>query len=421
MQQRPKLFVIGDSVTVTTGFGSVTRNLCKHFEKAWEIHMLAVNYYGDPHPLQAKYQLYVPAIGNDIYGMNRIASLLPAIQPDVIFIVNDAWITTEYVQRIRKLSPNVPIIAYIPVDAEHMPRQYVEPLNQCDFVVAYTHFGLNELKKSGLTTNSAVIYHGIDITDFKPVEQKVARKETGIPDEWYVVTNVARNQSRKRLDLAFYYFAEWVKRTNKPEHVKLYYHGAVNDIGWGLEDLAQYWGIDNRLIITSRDMTPANMLPVEKLKYVYASSDVFFTTCASEGWNLPLAEAMACKVPALVPRDSAMAEWPNDTVEYMELLEDYVNVNIQGVNTIMHVPSLASFIDRMEYLYHNPEYRKQKAMDGYLHITQPSFKWSTIAQQFHTLFIKAVQSVKEKQANVNKDVRTIVNEKKRLQEYKIGS
>jgi len=52
---------------------------------------------------------------------------------------------------------------------------------------------------------------------------------------------------------------------------------------WDIEDLAQEFGIDDRLILTSRQMTMNSMLPTEKLKYVYNSADIFSTVCASEG------------------------------------------------------------------------------------------------------------------------------------------
>lgn len=90
-------------------------------------------------------------------------------------------------------------------------------------------------------------------------------------------------QPRKRLDLGIYYFSEWVKRTNKPDNVKLYYHGALNDMGYDMLDLAKYWGVDERFIITSRDMNMNTMLPLDKLKLVYNSADVFWKPCASEG------------------------------------------------------------------------------------------------------------------------------------------
>jgi glycosyltransferase involved in cell wall biosynthesis len=229
---------------------------------------------------------------------------------------------------------------------------------------------------------------------FHFLPQKTARKETSFPDDWYVTAMVNRNQPRKRLDLGIYFFSEWVKRTNKPDTVKLYYHGALQDMGIDILDYAQYCGIDNRMIVTSHNMTLNSMLPADKLKFVYNSADVYFTPCTSEGWSLTLHEAMACAIPCIVPNSSAMAEWPKGAVEYIDIVPNLPTVNTGMVNTIMDTPSLDSFIEKAELLYNNPQYRKDLGFKGFKRATESRFKWSTIATQFEAIFDQLVKGKK---------------------------
>lgn len=97
---------------------------------------------------------------------------------------------------------------------------------------------------------------------------------------------------------------------------------------------------------------------------------------------------MACAVPCIVPRASALAEWPKDGVAYMDLLQGYPNVNPGGVNTVMDTPKIESFIDQMDHIYTDEAYRKELGVKGYKVATKSKFNWKNIADQFHAVFEK---------------------------------
>ena len=50
---KKKLFIIADA-GVDTGFAQVTHNLVEHLADKWDIHIMGINYWGDPHPIQSK-------------------------------------------------------------------------------------------------------------------------------------------------------------------------------------------------------------------------------------------------------------------------------------------------------------------------------------------------------------------------------
>lgn len=279
-----RILLIGDFACFT-GFARVLENIAVHLKKKYEIDVLALNYHGDPHPLQKQFNIYPATLGGDLYGISRVAPIVNAFDYKLVFIINDIWIASEYIREIRtKCKKNVPIVTYTPVDAPHLKPEFIAPLNAgTQHSIYYTEFGRNEAILGGLTVPSSVIPHGIDQSVFHMVPQKLAREESGVPLDSFCMLMVDRNQPRKLLDLGLCFFAEWVKRTNKPDNVKIYYHGALRDQGADLEDVASDLGIGDRLIITSRQMTMSSMLPADKLKIVYSSADVFWKPCANEG------------------------------------------------------------------------------------------------------------------------------------------
>lgn len=384
----PRMLYVGD-FPVQTGFGVVSSNLIKVFKTLYDVHVLGVNYYGDYDPLIEGLKVY-PASGggSDIWGKERFAEMLAKVQPDVVFVLNDPWIGRDYAQvieEVKKLNPGLKVkfIIYTPIDAENIKQDFVDGLRTYDKVITYTEFGRRELteRKSPLT-DVAVIPHGVDTKAFFPVARKEDIKKSmnlGVDD--YIVLCLQRNQPRKRIDLTMYYFAEWVKRYNLPKSVRFYYHGALQDFGIDILQWAEYLGIEDRLAISSPHIRPDAGLTVQQLNMVYNVADVFFTTTAAEGWCLPVAEAMAVKCPVIIPRHSALAEWPAGNAEYMECYP-IPSLTDRGLNTIHHITEKESAINALHSLYTDREKRLKLGQDGYNHIKSSQFDWSVIANQF---------------------------------------
>lgn len=389
---------MGDSPTRSTGFGVVVENIITRLSDAWEVSILGINYYGDPHTYQSKWKIYVPSIGGDVYGFQRLPEVVSIEKPDLIFIVNDPWIVVRYLDVLQKHKITTPVIVYTPVDSPHVKEAYVKPMNAAAHVITYTQFGLDELRKSGLTADASVIPHGVDKEYFYPVPQNEARQllfaGTSLEKrDPFVVLYCSRNQPRKRVDLFIYIMARWLK-TYPHDDVYFHYHGAPKrDTGWDVDALTAYWAreynldLSERLILTSRNLTPSSVLPKDKLKYVYSAADVYFHVCANEGWGLPIAEAMACGIPTVVPQYSALAEWPKGAVTYVPV-DEHPWANPSDVDTIHRFVDVDHAVETLEMMYQDPAYRKRMGHVAHEHMQQPMFSWDTIAHQFETIFTK---------------------------------
>jgi glycosyltransferase involved in cell wall biosynthesis len=395
MEHMRKLLAIGD-YPVNTGFGIVMQNILGGLTD-YDIAVIGINYRGDPHPLQNKHRIYMT--GTDVYGFGRLKELVEKEQPDLIFVLNDIWVTCEYVRRIRSFNKDIPIVVYTPIDSENIQPDFSMPhMDENVTLVTYTNWGKEQIKLSGFTKPIHVVPHGIDREHFTPMAKGEARKLTyvGSPlekDNPFVVLYVARNAPRKRVDLAIFTIAEWIKKYNRKD-VFFHYHGATKDVGYNVEQLAHYYGIGDRLVLTSKNLDPSVGIPLDKLKYLYNAADVYFHACANGGWELPIAEAMSCKVPCIVPEYSALSEWPRGGVHYIPVDRRAPWHNPQNVNTTHYFYHVDPAIEALEYCYQNPSYRKELAQKGYDIITKKEFLWKTIVGQFQELFQSAKPTLK---------------------------
>lgn len=391
-----KMLFVGD-FPVQTGFGVVAANLIKTFRQQFEVHVLAVNFYGDYSPALDGLRVYpASGSGSDIWGKGRLVELMAKIQPDVVFVLNDPWIAMDYASIFMKYKAEstrpvkAKFVVYTPIDAENVKQDFVEGLRAYDAVITYTDFGRQQLMdrvdKEGVQQgldNVFVLPHGVDTSVFHqlPMPKADLRESMNLAADDYIVLCLQRNQPRKRIDLTLFYFAEWVKRYNLPNSVKMYYHGALQDFGIDIMQWVEYLGIEDRFAISSPNIRPDMGLPPQQLNMVYNVADVFFTTTAAEGWCLPAAEAMAVGIPAILPKHSALAEWPQGNAEYMDIYP-WPSLTDRGLNTIHHVTEMESAIAALHKMYTDVEYRKQLGKQSQAHMNQDCFKWPVIANQF---------------------------------------
>src|SRR6185369_4451228 len=204
---------------------------------------------------------------------------------------------------------------------------------------------------------------------------------------WFIVGCANRNQPRKRIDLALQYFAAWAQ--DKPSNVKFYYHGAIQDMGWNILQLADYYGIADRLIVTSNDITAANGVPRSFLKNIYSSFNIHVSTSMGECWGLTQMESMACRVPNIVPEWSGLSEWARGGVAYVPCTSTHVHTG--GLNTVGGIVDKDMFIAELEHMYQDATYRDTVAKAGYDLVRQDKYQWRTVAQQFDTVFMKTLR------------------------------
>jgi len=265
-----------------------------------------MNYFGTtglpeteyPYPI---YSAYHPWDGGDT--VTRLPLLIDRLKPDVVVFLNDPWNIPgyqHYYEQIREGGHRPLFIAWLAVDSRN---QKAEHLNRLDHVVVWSQFAVDELRKGGYSGPISVIPLGVNGELFRPLDRADCRAKIcpQLSPDAYIVGYVGRNQPRKRIDLLIEYFAEWVhSRPDQHENTHLLLHlSPTGEMGCDVESLAKWYGVGKRVLVSravTGQITDSSLLPL-----IYGAMDVFMTTSQAEGFCLPVLEAMACRIPCIVP------------------------------------------------------------------------------------------------------------------------
>ena len=381
-----RILYAGD-VGVETGFGRVAQYLIPALAKEHEVHALAVNWHGDPSPMQQYCQMY-PAMahGTDPFGSHRIAELVQTIKPDLVFIINDIWVAISLYDRIEPLKEKQEFktCVYTPIDSYGLFPELLPAVDKWDKLITYTEFAKKEIELMGYTKPVGVVGHGTDFTKFFPMDKKECRKALGVPEDVFIVFNGNRNQPRKRIDLTIKAFVEFA--LDKPD-ARLWLNMGKKDMGWDIVPLfkrvARDMGYDStgKLILTSPHFSTSNCLPVEQLNQVYNAADVGINTCLGEGWGLVATEHAATGVAQVVP----------DHTSLKEIFDGVRRISIESWETDRNYglergqPSPGDLANILDYYYHNREELQMAGEWCYERMQHAPFTWPYIQKQMLAL------------------------------------
>src|SRR5262245_40689869 len=125
-ERKRRVLFVGDAV-VSSGFSRCTHAACDALHEAgWDVHVLGLNYYGDPHP-HSHLSIY-PCMqpldhGRDVFGVSRLPFLIARLNPDVVVLLNDPWNVPAYLQQIKHDLPRgfefPAVVGWLAVDADN--------------------------------------------------------------------------------------------------------------------------------------------------------------------------------------------------------------------------------------------------------------------------------------------------------------
>jgi glycosyltransferase involved in cell wall biosynthesis/GR25 family glycosyltransferase involved in LPS biosynthesis len=366
-----------------TGFGRVAEYLLPALAEKHDVHVLAVNWHGDPSPLQKCCKMY-PAMahGTDPFGSHRIGELLQAIKPDLVWVTNDIWCAINLWEAAKPFQESLGFkwFVYTPIDSYGIFPELLPAIEQWDGIATYTHFGAEEIRKIGYKDKIRIIGHGTDFSKFFPLDPSACRKELGVPDDIFIVFNGNRNQPRKRIDLTIKGFIKFAK--DKPD-ARLWLNMGKKDMGWDLVPLfkrvARDEGYDatGKLILTSPHFSTDNCLPIEQLNKVYNAVDIGVNTCIGEGWGLVNTEHAATGVAQLVP----------DHTSLKEIFDGVPRIACHGSETDRNyglerpLPEPDSMAVLLDHYYHDRASLKQAGHWCYHRMHEEPFTWPFIQKQ----------------------------------------
>lgn len=237
----------------------------------------------------------IPYHVRNYFGGNARAGL--------VFTLLDVWVLDT------KMCSQLNVASWCPVD--HQPlqpnvRQYFAESGAIP--IAMARFGQEQLADF----DPLYVPHAVDPKVYRPVDRMQARQAAGFDEDDFVVGMVAANKgnpSRKHFVAALQAFAEFARDR---ENAKLYLHTDVEG-GWSM-------GVDLLALIDALEIPEHKVrrpdpyaihfhpFAAELMAAVYSGMDVLLSPSAGEGFGIPVMEAHACGVPAIVTDFSAQSE-----------------------------------------------------------------------------------------------------------------
>lgn len=311
-----------------TGFATVSRNLVKHWKSHFgenlKLDICAVNYFGEDYfegdnirVISAKNK----DVAKDDFGRYVFMRSLKDGDYDLIFILQDLGVIVPCIRFLKEIQNEKRVagrtvfksILYFPVDFYLTPN-LGKDLEFFDYLATYTEYGKSQVLrlKPNVTKKLHVIPHGNDMNDFYPMaqdEKKAFREEYfGKNADKFIITNINRNQSRKDIPTTIFGFLEYWEEYDQSAF--LYLHMNPKDpMGWNLRSILAQTPLREGVHFQLPTEEDANKgASVERINKIYNASDVFLSTATGGGWELSVTEAMACKVPTIIPNHTSLGE-----------------------------------------------------------------------------------------------------------------
>lgn len=283
------------NIAVATGRGLA--------ELGYEVKAVGLGYKGEEHD----FPMSIIPCKNFTESLAMTQNLANMWGIDILLAIMDLPVHERYLSSISDRG-DTKYVGIAPIEGDPLCMSDALTLSQMDKAFIISKFGTQEARRA----NVDAIYFPVAINSDAwkiPTEEErnSMRAALGFEDDEFVFLVVAYNQERKLLSRAVEMFADFVyeqddieellsiDRDLKPvNNAKLVLVTVEHSqIGWKLRDLAQEFGISDRLIIYERGMSHS------RLWGIYAASDAFLLTSKAEGLGMILLESMAVGLPTV--------------------------------------------------------------------------------------------------------------------------
>lgn len=381
------LLWIGDAAC-GSGFGRASHHILQRcYQDFDKVTVLGINYRGFPH--KYPYEIYPAMAGGDQLGFGLLGNMLNVAKPTVIVIQSNPWNFPRYRALLTKAGcTKVPVVAICAVEGKNCVGT---DMGQMQHVIFWNRFSQREAILGSMMVPSTVIPLGVDLETFTDGDREEARAAIGLPHVprgAFMVTVVNRNQHRKRIDLSLIYFAEWIK-SNKIQDAYLYLHvvqGSGNQIN--CDQLADYLGITSR-VIWNQPKDVFNGSSERAVVLAHQACNVGLSTALGEGWGLNTMEGMACRRAQIGGDYSGFQDWAKDAMILVPCPSEGVMPDVNGM--IGGIPDKDATIAALDSLYRDKALCNEWAARGLARVSQPQYRWETIAIRFSEEINRASQ------------------------------
>jgi len=391
---------------VPTGFGNVAEAIMSRLLKTqkYEFTVIAINHDGSPITSDSPYckfkdlSIKRAEFGADPLGRAKVLQTLDQGNFDIFFALQDTFnmVSIFDALQIIKKRKKFSYILYFPVDSDLEMSWVKQAIAVADYPVVYTQYGKMQISKHApaLAEKCSIIHHGADTETFYPISAEerieVRKHYFNSNDNDFIVTNVNRNQPRKDLPRTIMVFQNLKKLLPQS---KLYLNTNIMDHdGVDIVRFIDRYCPEIKKSILYPVPNQMHLITNDVLRSIYGASDVVISTTMGEGWGLSTTEAMACKVPVIMPRNTSSIEIIGENEERGRLAECsdfYVNYKRDN-GTIRPITDIDDMVKHLAHVNVFKNETNEKVEAAYSWI-KDNCNWDTIAEKWDAIFTKAYQ------------------------------
>jgi glycosyltransferase involved in cell wall biosynthesis len=264
-------------------------------------------------PLDWNGMVVLPAT-QDAYGADGIPAHAHHGGADVVIALMDAWALNA------ELVKSAPLACWMPVDVGRRDpagsSEILPGLGDADVnfltasgavPIAMSRWGEAALAHAGF--EPLYVPHGVDTTVFTPrADRDELRERLGLTGKFVFIMIAANKDAiRKSFFPQLEAFGRF-RRKYCPEAVLLIHSLIANSGGLDLQRMAQETGIDDAVIFSSQYKTLMGLFKPADIAALINQADVGTNTAMGEGFGITQLEMLACGVPCVTTRGSAMTE-----------------------------------------------------------------------------------------------------------------
>ncbi|NPA77062.1 MAG: glycosyltransferase family 4 protein [Candidatus Diapherotrites archaeon] len=287
--------IISDAPVLTTGFGRTSAYIGKAIEDLGS----TVIYFGIG---------LTRCVHSNVFPVPRYVQLPDAMEefldtysPDVLIFNSDIASAILRHRVAKGLGWHGFALFHIVVDGFPVNAQLLDYLrNNGQTIVVPTRYTQRYLRNEGI----AALYapHGIEHSRFIPLSEEergfIRRHVFQVYDNEFVIGIFARNDWRKQIPLIL----EAVSLAKHYPKIKLYLHSQKRSSrGWDLEEVARYYGIQNRVIFANTKTEFG--VPLDKFVRLLGSCDLVINVPCNGGFELVTLEAQSLGIPLITVND----------------------------------------------------------------------------------------------------------------------
>lgn len=229
----------------------------------------------------------------------RVKALWLNIMPNPEYVIRNI-----YPPRVKDLKGRFKLINFY-WEESLIPQKWVAEFNTLDGIIVPTCFVKNVLEDSGVNSRIEVIPPGINIEQFngdiKPIVLDTGGK--------FLFLNIGSGFPRKGIDILIKAFTEEFSREDDVCLILKTFPNIHNKVADQIENIKR--NDRPQIIHIDRDLSNKDVVAL------YRRCNCFVSPTRGEGFGLPIAEAMLCKIPVIATNYGGHLDFCNDNNSYL--------------------------------------------------------------------------------------------------------